>query len=62
MPEPWDDMEDQAGEMMTALRRSPEDPMWIPDIDLRSFTIEITLKIPRFLRYQSLGLSIEESC
>jgi hypothetical protein len=41
--------EGRADEMMP-LWRSPEDHMWIPNIETRGCYIEVALKTPRYLR------------
>ena len=62
MPVPWDNhqeqqhqcsgvnqntTEDRAEEVTQALWRSPEDHVWIPDIETRSCEVEVALDTPR---------------
>jgi hypothetical protein len=42
--------------------RSPEDHVWIPDIETRNYNMEVALETSRCLRCQSHGLSAEKSC
>jgi hypothetical protein len=58
-PEP---IESRVGEVTQALWRSPEDHVWIPDTGARSCNIEVALETSRCSRYQSHGISTEESC
>jgi hypothetical protein len=44
-----------------ALWRSPEDHVWIPDIETRSCNIEVALETPRFSKCQSYRISLENA-
>jgi hypothetical protein len=46
-PELRVDTEGKAGEVMPALWRSPEDHVWIPDIERRSCDTEVALETKR---------------
>ena len=54
-------MESRAGKVMEALERNPEDQVWVPDTERRSFSIDVALEMPRFSRCQSCGLSADEA-